>query len=133
MTKMRTFLGTTALFSAVFAVTPAAAASGYVNTAEGYLALSPESKAAYVQGLNDALNYIFVDDSLVTALAKRGRLECLVNMETNSSLLADRLTMAYRDPKFQSLAPTAVYIIKMGETCKTYINQERAKFGLGPQ
>ena len=134
MTKaMRRGMMVGAALAAATVPAQALAANGYVNTSEAYLALTPESRAAYVQGLNDAINYIFVDDTLVAALAKRGRIECLVNMETNSSLLADRITMAYRDPKFMPLAPTAVYIIKMGEICRTYINAERVKFGLGPQ
>lgn len=67
------------------------------------------------------------------ALAKKGRTECLVALQTNSSLLADRITQAYTDERFAAYAPTAIYIIKMGETCRPYINKERAAFGLGPQ
>lgn len=118
-----------------FAIAPLASANasaGYVNDSKGWLALTPETKAGYVQGMNDSLNYIFVDDTLVDAVAKKGRIECLVVMKTSSSLLADRITMAYREPRFATLAPTAIYIIKMGEVCRSYINQERAKFGLGP-
>lgn len=118
-----------------FAIAPLAsvnASAGYVNDSKGWLALTPETKAGYVQGMNDSLNYIFVDDTLVDALAKKGRIECLVAMQTSSSLLADRITMAYREPRFATLAPTAIYIIKMGEVCRSYINRERAKFGLGP-
>ncbi len=107
-------------------------AAGFVNTKDGWMALSPESKAAYVQGLNDSLNYIFVDDTLVNALAKKGRTECLIAQQTNSSLLADRITTAYQDNRFAGAAPTAIYIIKMGEMCRAYINKERAGFGLGP-
>jgi len=125
--------GLAAIMGSALAPAPAFAANGYVPDAAAYLALTPESRAAYVQGVNDAINYIFVDDTLVAALAKRGRIECLINMETNSSLLADRITMAYRDAKYKDLAPTAVYIIKMGEICRTYINAERVKYGLGPQ
>ena len=130
MTRGVVLLG---LAGAALQPTAAVAANGYVPDAAAYLALTPESRSAYVQGLNDAINYIFVDDTLVAALAKRGRIECLINMETNSSLLADRITMAYRDAKYKDLAPTAVYIIKMGEVCRTYINNERVKYGLGPQ
>ena len=50
-----------------------------------------------------------------------------------NSLLADRITQAYTDERFAAYAPTAIYIIKMGETCRPYINKERAAFGLGPQ
>lgn len=112
--------------------TAPAHATGYVNDKKGWMALTPESKAAYVQGLNDSLNYVFVDDSLVDALAKKGRTECLVALQTSSSLLADRITQTYSDDRFAGYAPTAIYIIKMGETCRSYINKERASFGLGP-
>ena len=88
-------------------------AAGFVNTRDGWMALSPESKAAYVQGL-------------------KGRTECLIAQQTNSSLLADRITTAYQDNRFAGAAPTAIYIIKMGEMCRAYINKERAGFGLGP-
>ena len=98
------------------------------------MALTPESKAAYVQGLNDSLNYVFVDDTLTNAMAKKGRTECLVALQTSSSLLADRITYAYtKDKNMAGYAPTAVYIIKMGELCRSYINRERAAYGLGPQ
>jgi hypothetical protein len=114
-------------------VTPAHAV-GYVNDKDGWMALTPESKAAYVQGLNDSLNYVFVDDTLTNAMAKKGRTECLVALQTSSSLLADRITYAYtKDKNMAGYAPTAVYIIKMGELCRSYINRERAAYGLGPQ
>lgn len=117
---------------AASAAAPAHAA-GYINEKNGWLALSPEAKGAYVQGINDSLNYVFVDDSVVDALAKKGRTECLVALQTNSSLLADRITQAYtKDPQMAGYAPTAVYIIKMGELCRSYINKERAGLGLGP-
>lgn len=109
-----------------------ARAAGFVNTKDGWMALTPEAKAAYVQGLNDSLNYVFADDTLANALAKKGRTECLIAQQTNSSLLADRITMAYQDSRFAGAAPTAIYIIKMGEQCRAYINKERASFGLGP-
>lgn len=121
-----------ALVSSAFMSPNPAIAEGYVNGKEQWLALSPEAKAGYVQGLNDSLNYIFVDDSLVEALAKKGRTECLINMKTSSNILADRVTMAYRDDKYAGLAPAAVYIIRMQEMCRSYINAKRAAFGLGP-
>lgn len=117
---------------AASAATPAYAV-GYVNDKDAWMALTPESKAAYVQGLNDSLNYVFVDDTLMNAMAKKGRTECLVALQTSSSLLADRITYAYtKDKGMAGYAPTAVYIIKMGELCRSYINRERAAYGLGP-
>ena len=109
-----------------------AQAAGYVNDSKGWMALTAEAKAAYVQGLNDSLNYVFVDDTLVDALAKKGRTECLVALQTNSALLADRITQAYADKNLAGYAPTAIYIIKMGEVCRSHINKERAAFGIGP-
>ena len=71
--------------------------------------------------------------TLANAMAKKGRTECLVALQTSSSLLADRITYAYtKDKGMAGYAPTAVYIIKMGELCRPYINRERAAYGLGP-
>ena len=50
----------------------------------------------------------------------------------DSALLADRITQAYADKNLAGYAPTAVYIIKMGEICRSHINKERAAFGIGP-
>ena len=110
---------------------PAAAQAGYVNDRRGWLALTPEARAGYVQGLNDSLNYIFSDDTLPNALAKKARSQCLSAQKTTAAILADRITTFYRDDRYASLAPTAVYIIKMQETCRSYINDQRAQFGLG--
>lgn len=138
MTMTRLFLSRFRKFGAGFGLALAlgiaapAHAAGYVNDRAGWMALTPESKAAYVQGMNDSLNYIFIDDSLVDAMAKKGRTECLVALQTNSAQLADRITTAYQDSRMAGFAPVAIYIIKMGETCRPYINKERAAFGLGP-
>lgn len=113
------------------AIVPGEAQAGYVNTGGQWLALTPEQRAGYVQGLNDSLNFVFSDDSLVNALAKQGRTKCLAAQKTTSAILADRITTAYRDPRFARLAPTGVYIVKMQEVCRAYINDERARFGLG--
>lgn len=113
-------------------IAPSIAHAGYVNDRRGYLALTPEARAGYVQGLADSLNYIFGDDSLATALLKRARVKCLGDQRTTSAILADRITTTYKDERFAGLAPTAIYMLKMQETCKAYINQERAGFGLSP-
>ncbi len=110
-----------------------AAAEGFVNTRGGWLALTPEAKAAYVQGLNDSLNYSYVDDSLVEALAKRGRTRCLIEQRVTAAVLAAQISSAYEQPQFERMSPVAVYIIKIGELCRPYINRERQEFGLGPQ
>lgn len=111
---------------------PVAAQAGYVNNRDGWLRLTPEAKSGYVQGLNDSLNYIFSDDTLPNAVAKKGRNACLAAQRTTSAILADRITTAYKDARYASLAPTAIYIIKMQEVCRSYINAERATFGLPP-
>lgn len=111
---------------------PISAHAGYVNAGDQWLALTPEQKAGYVQGMNDSLNYIFSDDSLPNAVAKKGRTRCLALQKTTSAMLADRITTTYKDARYARLAPTAVYIIKMQEVCRSYINEERASFGLGP-
>jgi hypothetical protein len=113
------------------AVSPAAGV-GFVNGKNQWLALTPEAKAAYVQGLNDSINYVFVDDSLVEALSKRGRTKCLAATQTTAAVLADRITTTYQEDRFAGYSPTAIYIIRMTELCRPYINEERQAFGLGP-
>lgn len=121
------------LASLALALATPAAAEGFVNTRAGWLALSAEAKSAYVQGLNDSLNYSYVDDSLTEALAKRGRTHCLVEQRVTAAVLAAQITAAYEDEQFARFSPVAVYILKIGELCRPYINRERADFGLGPQ
>lgn len=108
-------------------------AEGFVNTRGGWLGLTTEAKAAYVQGLNDSLNYYFVDDSLTEALAKRGRTRCLIEQRVTAAVLAAQITAAYDDPRYGRFSPVAVYILQIGELCRPYINRERQEFGLGPQ
>ncbi len=115
------------------AITLPAQAEGFVNTRAGWLALTPEAKAAYVQGLNDSLNYFFVDDSLIEALAKRGRTRCLIEQRATAAGLAAQMTAAYEQPQFSTASPVAVYVLKIGELCRPYINRERQEFGLAPQ
>ncbi len=119
------------LLSLGFAVS--AQAEGFVNTRGGWLSLTPEAKAAYVQGLNDSLNYFFVDDSLTEALAKRGRTRCLIESRVTAAVLAAQITAAYQEDQYERFSPVAVYILKIGEMCRPYINRERQEFGLGPQ
>lgn len=108
-------------------------AEGFVNTRAGWLSLTPEAKAAYVQGLNDSLNYFFVDDSLIEALAKRGRTICLIEQRATAAGLAAQITAAYDQPQYATASPVAVYVLKIGELCRPYINRERQEFGLAPQ
>ena len=108
-------------------------AEGFVNTRAGWLALTGEAKAAYVQGLNDSLNYYFVDDSLVEALAKRGRTRCLIEQGATAGVLVSAITAAYDEPQFANSTPVAVYILKINELCRPYINRERAEYGLSSQ
>jgi hypothetical protein len=107
-------------------------AAGYVNDRQGWLAMPPESRAGYILGINDSANLVYLDDSLVTAVGKKGRTRCLQQQKTTAAILADRITMAYREDRFASMSPSIVYILKMNQVCKTYIDAERAQFGLGP-
>lgn len=108
-------------------------AEGFVNTRGGWLALTAEAKAAYVQGLNDSLNYFFVDDSLTEALAKRGRTKCLIEQRVTAAVLSAQITAAYNEAQYERFSPVAVYILQIGQLCRPYINRERQEFGLGPQ
>jgi hypothetical protein len=110
-----------------------AAAAGYVNDKTGWQALTPEARIGYVQGLNDSLNYTFLDDTLVNALAKRGRTACLAGQKTTAAQVSELITIAYRAPQNAPLAPSALYIMRMGDICRDYINRARQDFGLGPQ
>ncbi len=131
MTLIRRFLPIAA--AATLALPTAASAEGFVNTRAGWLNLTAEAKAAYVQGLNDSLNFFYVDDSLTEALAKRGRTRCLIEQRVTAAVLAAQITAAYDEAQFERSSPVAVYILQIGELCRPYINRERQEFGLGPQ
>lgn len=122
-----------AFCSALLVPFAAAKADGYVDTRAGWMRMPVEAQAAYVQGLNDGLNYHFSDDSLENAIAKRGRTTCLREQNVTAAVLARTITEAYAQEQYQSLAPVAVYIIRVGEICRPYINTERRAFGLSPQ
>lgn len=109
-----------------------AEAAGFVNDRTAWQALTPEARIGYVQGLNDSLNYTFVDDTLVAALAKRGRTACLVQQRTTAAQLSELITIAYRSPQNAPLAPSAIYILRMTDICREFINKARQDFGLGP-
>lgn len=113
-------------------LSPAAAQAGYVNHRQQWLALTFEARAGYAQGMADSLNYMYADDSLATALTKRARNRCLADQKTTAAILADRITTAYKDDRVASIAPSAMFMLTMGDACKSYINQERANFGLAP-
>ncbi|MFC3096800.1 hypothetical protein [Alteraurantiacibacter palmitatis] len=132
--RMRALMcGVVAVLAAALAAPVPAAAEGFVNTRGGWMALTAEAKAAYVQGLNDSLNFFYVDDTLVEALAKRGRTRCLVEQRVTAAALSTIITNAYNEPQFARSSPVAVYVLKIGELCRPYINRERQEFGLGPQ
>lgn len=127
-------IASTGLKLAVFValLAPATAQAGYINNRAQWLALTPEARAGYVQGMADSLNYMYADDSLSTALVKKARNRCLADQRTTAAILADRITTGYKDDRFAGLAPTAMFFIRMQDVCKSYINQERASFGLSP-
>ena len=108
-------------------------AEGYVDTRAGWSRMPLDAQAAYVQGLHDGLNYHFSDDSLENAIAKRGRTNCLKEQGITAAVLARTISQAYDLEQFQGLSPVAVYIIRIGEICRPYINSERRAFGLPAQ
>lgn len=132
MLTMRRTIGVAIASLALGQAVPAAA-EGFVNTRAGWQALTPEARSAYVQGLNDALNYFFADDTLMEALAKRGRTRCLIEQGATAAGLAAQITAAYDEPQYFNSSPVAVYILKLGELCRPYINRERQEYGLAPQ
>lgn len=131
MSKIRAVL-LPVLALAAMAPSATASAAGYVNNRAGWYALTKEAKIGYAQGLNDSLNYVFTDDTLSEALVKRGRTVCLVEQKTTASSLSDQITATYKDDRFANVAPTAIYILRMAEVCKTSINAVRLEYGLGP-
>lgn len=131
MKKLSAALLSSLVLTAIFAPVSASAA-GYVNNRAGWYALTKEAKIGYAQGLNDSLNYVFTDDTLSEALIKRGRTLCLVEQKTTAAGLADQITSTYKDDRFANVAPTAIYILRMAEVCKTNINAVRLEYGLGP-
>lgn len=130
---MKAIASTGLKLAAFFAMLiPAAAHAGYVNNRQQWLALSFEARAGFAQGIADSLNYMYADDSLSTALVKRARNRCLADQKTTAAILADRITTAYKDDRVANIAPTAMFMLTMADTCKSYINQERGNFGLPP-
>ena len=106
-------------------------ASGFVNNGAAWLALPPEAKVAYVQGLSDSVNFIYVNDDLPTAIVKLARTRCLVEQKTTAAVLSDRITTSYtKFPAFAGHAPDFVYIARMNDLCGDFIKQERGRFGL---
>ncbi|NBC36922.1 hypothetical protein GTZ99_10170 [Novosphingobium sp. FSY-8] len=109
-----------------------ARADGFINSGQLWGRLSPAEKSAYVLGLNDSINYVFVDDTLVNALAKRGRTTCLRELKITPQSLVEKIDLGYRDNAMLGFPPAVIYILKMSEVCKVYVDRERAAFGLGP-
>jgi len=109
------------------------AAAGYVNNAEQWQKLSPAEKAAYVQGLNDTANYVFLNDDLATGLVKAARTRCLIQTKMLPNFLSDVITSAYdKTPALRNQPPMIVYISRLAEICKPIINDERTRIGLPP-
>ena len=106
-------------------------ARGYVVNGEGWMKMSPQEKAAYVQGLNDAVNFPYVNDDLETAVTKLARSRCLVETKTAPNILSDIITTAYtRNPALMKETPLFVYVVRLGDICRLVINEERARMGL---
>ena len=108
-------------------------ALGFVNNRAQWQSLSPEARLGYVEALNDSLNTTFVDDTLVNALGKKGRTECLVSGKITATKLSELMSIAYHNDRMANFSPSAVYIIKMSDICGEYINRIRQDYGLGPQ
>jgi hypothetical protein len=123
-----------AFASLLFALAPAAAlASGFVYNADTWLALPPQARQAYAQGINDAANYVYTTDDVGQAVVKIARTRCLIEQRTTAAILADRITMAYtNEAAFRNTPPNIVYFAKMAIYCREFINQERDRMGLPP-
>lgn len=123
-----------ALLVALSATGPATAA-GFFNNGKDWLAASVEVRAGYIQGINDSANFVFVDDSLDTAVVKVARTQCLIQKKMTVAMLADMITNGYtrEESRYGRLPPLVVYMTKLGDVCRETINRKRAEFGLPPQ
>ena len=131
---MRAGMRKLGLIAAILAtVAQPAVATGFVNGRSQWQALTAEARIGYVQALNDSLNYVFADDSLAQALAKRGRTNCLVAQNMTALKLSELISIAYRNDRVAALPPSAVYLMQMSAICGEYINKARLDFGLGAQ
>jgi hypothetical protein len=115
------------------AANAALAAAGYVNNAEQWSRLAPAERAAYVQGVNDTSNFVYLNDDLATGIIKAARTRCLIQTKMAPNLLSDVITTAYdKTPQLRSQPPMVVYLSRLNEICRPVINEERARFGLPP-
>lgn len=111
----------------------ALASAGYVNNAEQWAKLNPAERAAYVQGVNDTSNFVYLNDDLATGIVKAARTRCLIQTKMAPNLLSDVITTAYdKTPQLRSQPPMVVYLSRLSEICRPVINEERARFGLPP-
>ena len=129
------FKSLTALALALVPVHQSAMANGFVNNSEQWLNMTGDGRTSYVRGLNDSVNFVFVDDNLDAAIAKVGRTKCIVQLRLTPAMISDILTNAYNreDGAYNRLAPLVVYVSRLGEICRETINNERASFNLPPQ
>jgi len=122
-----------AFAGALTAAATGADARGFLNTANNWEAMPAEARSAYVQGLNDSANFIFINDDLATAVLKVARTRCLIEHKTTAASLANSLTNLYvNNRQFASQPPIVVYVAFMGATCKGIINEERQRLELPP-
>ena len=121
------------LMSALVMSGTAAHASGFVNDGIAWQKMSTDSQAAYIQGINDASNFIYLNDDLATATIKLARTRCLIEQKSTAAVLAFQISSAYAANRAAlSQPPLAVYVMIMTGNCRNYINQERARLGLPP-
>ena len=123
-----------ALAIAVFAVTAAPVrADGFVTNGEGWLALSPVERMAYIQGINDSANFIYSNDDLATAIVKVARTRCLIDNSIAPNILADIITTAYTNqPALRIHPPLYIYVTRLTDICRQQINVERGRMGQPP-
>ena len=115
------------------AASSAWASAGYVNNAEQWSKLNPAERAAYAQGVNDTVNFVYLNDDLATGIIKAARTRCLIQTKMAPNLLSDVITTAYdKTPQLRNQPPMVVYLSRLTEICRPVINEERARFGLPP-
>jgi len=110
-----------------------ATASGFVNDGPSWLKMPPGAQAAYIQGVNDSSNFVYVNDDLATATVKLARTRCLIEQKITATMLASQITATYNANRSSTnQPPLAIYVLLMSGNCKNYINQERGRMGLPP-
>lgn len=115
----------------LIALIPTVASAAYIDNRADWDKMTIAEKQAYAMGAFDSLNIKMFDDAPETTAAKRGRLQCLVEMQVPNGTLAKLIDEGYAaDVSRFSHPPGVVLINQISAMCGPQIKAERAKLGL---